>query len=325
VELDGRDLTGVPPRERGLSMVFQSYALYPHKTVFENIAYPLRVRGMAAAARERRVKEMAAMLQLERLLDRKPSQLSGGEAQRVAVARALVWQPALCLMDEPLSNLDALLRLKTRLELKRLHAELGKTFLFVTHDQEEALSLGTRIAVLQRGRLVQFATPSEIYHEPATRFVAEFIGKPAANTLEGVIEQGPRGASTGEAAPAAEASSELGDRRGERVFRAGALVIPLGRAAPDGLPDGAAVVLAIRPEAVEVHDAPCDGAIAMTIDVLDLVPPDVILSLKAGAITVLARRAEQATSLRPGAVVHVVFPPRALLFFDAASGDRILR
>ncbi|HRC55012.1 MAG TPA: ABC transporter ATP-binding protein, partial [Kofleriaceae bacterium] len=201
VEVDGKDVTNLPPRERGMSMVFQSYALYPHKTVFENIAYPLRVRGTPKAELVRAVHEVAAMLQLERLLERRPRQLSGGEAQRVAVARALVWKPQICLMDEPLSNLDALLRLKTRIELKRLHAELGQTFVFVTHDQEEAMSLGTRIAVLNRGALVQFGTPQEIYHQPATRFVAEFIGKPASNTLEGELVEGS--------------------------FRCGALVVPL--------------------------------------------------------------------------------------------------
>src|SRR5919106_2157997 len=150
--VDGRDITALPPRQRGMSMVFQNYALYAHKTVYENIAYPLRIRKTPRAEIHRMVREIARMLQIEVQLDRRPRQLSGGQAQRVAVARALVWQPEICLMDEPLSNLDALLRLQTRTELKRLHGELRRTFVFVTHDQEEAITLGTRIAVLNVGR-----------------------------------------------------------------------------------------------------------------------------------------------------------------------------
>jgi ABC-type sugar transport system ATPase subunit len=168
VEVGGADITQMPPRARNMSMVFQSYALYPHKTVFENIAYPLRVRRTPKAEIDHAVKEMAAMLQIERLLARRPRQLSGGEAQRVAVARALVWRPQICLMDEPLSNLDALLRLKTRIELKRIHAELQKTFVFVTHDQEEALSLGTRIARSITSR-PPASSPSSSASPPPTR------------------------------------------------------------------------------------------------------------------------------------------------------------
>ncbi len=297
IELDGVDITRTPPRERGMSMVFQSYALYPHKTVFENIAYPLRVRRTAKPEILRAVHEVAAMLQLEPLLDRRPRQLSGGEAQRVAVARALVWRPKLCLMDEPLSNLDALLRLKTRIELKRLHAELKQTFVFVTHDQEEALSLGTRIAVIYRGRIAQLGTPLEIYHQPATRFVAEFIGKPAANTLDGTL---------------------AGDQ-----FLTGDLTIPLAGARPATLPTDGPVVLAIRPEALEIHAAPGPDTVAMTVQVVDVVPPDTILSLALGPTTLLARRAQQPTPERAGDLVHVRFPPSALLFFAADTGARL--
>jgi ABC-type sugar transport system ATPase subunit len=297
VEVGGVDITHTPPRERDMSMVFQSYALYPHKTVFENIAYPLRVRRTPAAEIERAVKEMAAMLQIDRLLARRPRQLSGGEAQRVAVARALVWRPQLCLMDEPLSNLDALLRLKTRIELKRIHAELQKTFVFVTHDQEEALSLGTRIAVLNRGAIVQFGTPTEIYHQPATRFVAEFIGKPAANTLDGRID-------------------------GE-VFRAGELVVPLPGSRPAALANGGPVVLGIRPEAVEVHGEPQPGTVAMTVQVVDVVPPDTTLSLICGDVTLLARVQALPAGGRAGSVVHVRFPAAALMWFATEGGKRL--
>jgi sn-glycerol 3-phosphate transport system ATP-binding protein len=297
VEVGGVDITHVPPRARDMSMVFQSYALYPHKTVFENIAYPLRVRRTPKPEIDRAVNEMAAMLQIERLLARRPRQLSGGEAQRVAVARALVWRPQICLMDEPLSNLDALLRLKTRIELKRIHAELQKTFVFVTHDQEEALSLGTRIAVLNRGAIVQFATPSEIYHQPATRFVAEFIGKPAANTIEGRIDG--------------------------NEFRAGELCVPLASRRPAALADGGPVVLGIRPEAIEVHAEPQPGSVAMTVQVVDVVPPDTILSLVCGTETLLARLPLLPAGVRAKSVVHVRFPDAALMWFAADGGKRL--
>jgi len=184
IELNGQDITSLPPRLRGIGMVFQNYALYSHKSVFENIAYPLRIRKVGAADVERRVKSIAELLQIQPYLHRKPAQLSGGQAQRVAVARALVWEPTICLMDEPLSNLDALLRLHMRTELNRLHRSLDKTFVFVTHDQEEAMTLATRIAVLKDGKLVQFDEPRAIYRRPANRFVAEFMGRPAMNTIE---------------------------------------------------------------------------------------------------------------------------------------------
>jgi ABC-type sugar transport system ATPase subunit len=297
IEVGGKDITQTPPRARGMSMVFQSYALYPHKTVFENIAYPLRVRGTPKAEISRAVAAMAAMLQIERLMDRRPRQLSGGEAQRVAVARALVWRPEICLMDEPLSNLDALLRLRTRIELKRIHAELQKTFVFVTHDQEEALSLGTRIAVLNHGALVQFGTPTEIYHQPATRFVAEFIGKPATNTIDGRIE-----------------GSE---------FHSGALTVPLAGRCPASLPDGGSVVLGIRPEALVIHLVPQPGSVPMTVQVVDVVPPDTTLSLVCGEVTLLARLHQAAADVRAGSTVHVAFPVAAITFFASDSGKRL--
>jgi ABC-type sugar transport system ATPase subunit len=176
VEVNGRDVTPLPPRERGMSMVFQNYALYAHKSVYDNIAYPLKVRGTPRADIDRKVRAMAAMLRIGNLLDRRPRQLSGGQAQRVAVARALVWEPEICLMDEPLSNLDALLRLHTRTELKRLHAELGRTFVFVTHDQEEAMEVADRIVVMNHGRVEQVGGPRDLYEHPANAFVMGFVG-----------------------------------------------------------------------------------------------------------------------------------------------------
>ena len=191
IEIDGKDITDLPPRFRGIGMVFQNYALYSHKTRVRehrlSAAHPKEWRG---AEIDRQVKGVADLLRIEDYLHRKPAQLSGGQAQRVAVARALVWEPAICLMDEPLSNLDALLRLHMRTELNRLHRKLDKTFVFVTHDQEEAMTLATRIAVLKDGKLVQFDEPRAIYRRPANRFVAEFMGRPAMNTLDGVVENG---------------------------------------------------------------------------------------------------------------------------------------
>jgi ABC-type sugar transport system ATPase subunit len=287
----GRDVTSLPPRQRGMSMVFQNYALYAHKTVYENIAYPLRIRKRPRAEIDRIVHEIATMLQIEVQLDRRPRQLSGGQAQRVAVARALVWQPEICLMDEPLSNLDALLRLQTRTELKRLHGELRCTFVFVTHDQEEAITLGTRIAVLNEGRLVQFDTPRRIYREPASRFVAEFIGRPAMNTLEGVVEEG--------------------------VFRTGGFALPVA-----GRADGP-VVLGIRPEALVLRQQPTETSIAFDLDVVELVEPDTLLFVKKGDVALVARIMRDVGERGDGATVHLELPPEQLHFFAASTGERL--
>ncbi|MEX0696641.1 MAG: ABC transporter ATP-binding protein [Dongiaceae bacterium] len=290
VSVDGRNITRLPPRERGMSMVFQNYALYAHKTVYENIAYPLRVRGAPKGGIDRAVRDIARMLQIDAQLDRRPAQLSGGQAQRVAVARALVWQPDICLMDEPLSNLDALLRLQTRTELKRLHAELGKTFVFVTHDQEEAMTLGTRIAVLNEGRLVQFDAPRQIYRRPASRFVAEFIGRPAMNTIDGAVAGG--------------------------VFRAGPFELSVGR--PDG-----PLALGIRPEQIVVCPAPTPDSIAFQLDVMELVEPETLLFLRKGPVALIARVLRDLGDLRPGTDIHLELPPQARHFFDSRTGARL--
>jgi multiple sugar transport system ATP-binding protein len=291
IEVDGRDISDLPPRERRMSMVFQNYALYGHKSVHDNIAYPLRVRGAPRAEISQRVEEVASLLHIEGLLNRRPRQLSGGEAQRVAVARALVWQPDICLMDEPLSNLDAILRLQTRTELKRLHGELGTTFVFVTHDQEEAMTLGTRIAVLNQGRLVQFATPKEIYHRPATRFVAEFIGRPAMNTLDGHIEDG--------------------------AFKAESLTLPL-----PGHPDGPAV-LGIRPEHIVLRHAPGADTVTFRLDVVELVEPDMLLFATLGDLSLVVRVKAEDAEVAPGAEVHLAFPAGRLHLFNPESGARL--
>jgi len=294
VLVDGKDITPLPPRERDMSMVFQNYALYSHKIVYENIAYPLRIRKYPKDRIDQMVKDVAKLLQIDDYLGRKPRQLSGGQAQRVAVARALVWQPSICLMDEPLSNLDAILRLQTRTELKRLHEELKCTFVFVTHDQEEAMTLGTRIIVLNQGRLIQFDTPQKIYTQPATRFVAEFIGRPAMNTIEGNISKG--------------------------LFRTNELELPISPR-----PAGKAV-LGIRPEHIVLQRESHGDFIPFTLDVVELVQPDTLLFVKKGLsnpVSIVVRVMEDCSDLKPRETVYLKFPQQALHFFDIASGDRL--
>jgi multiple sugar transport system ATP-binding protein len=185
IMIGDRDVTDLPPRKRGIAMVFQSYAVFPHLTVFDNIAFGLRMQKRPNEEVRRRVENAAGLLQLEPYLQRYPAQLSGGQRQRVAVARAIVMEPAVLLMDEPLSNLDALLRLQFRAELKKLVSEVRTTTVYVTHDQVEALSLGDRIAVMREGRIIQVAEPMTVYDRPATEFVGSFIGNPPMNFLRG--------------------------------------------------------------------------------------------------------------------------------------------
>ncbi len=226
VLLDGRDITALDPAARDAAMVFQNYALYPHMSVFDNMAYGLRIRGLARADIARRVNEAAALLGIEALLARKPRQLSGGQRQRVAMGRAIVREPKLFLFDEPLSNLDAKLRVQMRAEIRRLQRRLGVTSLYVTHDQTEAMTLGDRLLVLHQGRPAQLATPMEVFERPADTYVASFIGAPAMNFLPGELTQG-----------------------GTAVRLQAGPVIPLAGGASAG-PDGHAVTVGIRPEHV---------------------------------------------------------------------------
>jgi inositol-phosphate transport system ATP-binding protein len=185
-----RDVTSLPPQEKNVGVVFQSFALYPHLTIFENIAFPLRIRKVTSPNIERRVKEIAGILHMEKLLDRRPGQLSGGQQQRVALARALVRNPDVLLMDEPLANLDAGLRLEMRSEIRRMQQENGCTSILVTHDQVEAMSMCDRIALMNEGKIQQVGTPDEMYHHPQTRFVAGFIGNPPISFTDGQVEDG---------------------------------------------------------------------------------------------------------------------------------------
>lgn len=187
VLLDGRDITALPPERRDFGMVFQGYALFPHMMVAENIAFPLRVRGMTRADRDAKIRAALDLVQLSRFAERRPSQLSGGQKQRVALARALVFDPALLLLDEPLSALDKKLRAELQEELKALHRRIGHTFVNVTHDQEEALSLSDQVAILNHGRLVQMGAPEVLYEQSRTRFVADFLGK--SNFLHGTVRE----------------------------------------------------------------------------------------------------------------------------------------
>jgi ABC-type sugar transport system ATPase subunit len=193
IYIDDREVSALAPKERDVAMVFQSYALYPHMSVAQNLAFPLKMRGMTKERIRPKVQEAAQLLGLEQMLERKPKELSGGQRQRVAIGRALVREPALFLFDEPLSNLDAQLRQSMRVELARLHERLAATMVYVTHDQVEAMTLGLEIVVLAGGRVQQIGAPREIYDQPANLFVAGFIGSPAINLLEGEVRLGPDG------------------------------------------------------------------------------------------------------------------------------------
>src|SRR4029434_2018132 len=254
--IDGERVNDIPTQHRDLAMVFQSYALYPHMTIAENIAYPLRVRKLDKAQRIERVNRVAAMLEIESLLQRKPRQLSGGERQRVALARAIVREPRAYLMDEPLSNLDARLRVQMRGELKRLQHQLVTTTIYVTHDQAEAMTLASRVAVMKKGRLQQLDTPMNIYNHPANRFVAEFVGSPSMNFIEGRIDAG--------------------------MFVGDGLQIPLQH-------EPSQVTIGIRPEHIHVLTRPQDGAIPATVYVTELMGNETFVFVSAGANRLIAR------------------------------------
>lgn len=256
--IDSERINDVPTQHRDLAMVFQSYALYPHMTIAENIGYPLRVRKIEKTERANRVQRVAAMLEIESLLERKPRQLSGGERQRVALARAIVREPRAYLMDEPLSNLDARLRVQMRGELKRLQHQLGTTTIYVTHDQAEAMTLASRVAVMKKGRLQQFDTPLNIYNHPANRFVAEFVGSPSMNFLEGSIENGK--------------------------FVSDSIELPLPAAPVSG-----SVTIGIRPEHIQVLTEPEHDAIAASVYVTELMGNETFVFLSVGPHRLIAR------------------------------------
>ncbi|HEX6979599.1 MAG TPA: sn-glycerol-3-phosphate ABC transporter ATP-binding protein UgpC, partial [Alphaproteobacteria bacterium] len=245
IAIGARVVNDLEPKDRNIAMVFQNYALYPHMTVYDNMAYGLRIRGMSKAEIDMRVKKAASILELDGLLARKPRQLSGGQRQRVAMGRALVREPAVFLFDEPLSNLDAKLRVQTRAEIARLHQATGTTFVYVTHDQIEAMTMGDRIAVLNGGLIQQLGAPQELYDTPANLFVAGFIGSPAMSFLSARLVQVDGGA--------AVVFAGTGVERAPRVS---------GALAGAGTAEGRAVVVGVRPESLRL--ASDEAAVALT-------------------------------------------------------------
>jgi multiple sugar transport system ATP-binding protein len=303
LSIDGRVVNDVPPRDRDIAMVFQNYALYPHMSVAENLGFGLKLRGTPRAEIAGRVAEAAARLDLERLLDLRPAQLSGGQRQRVALGRALVRDPAVFLLDEPLSNLDAKLRLSTRVEIAKLHRDMQATMIYVTHDQIEAMTLGERIVVMRDGRIQQIDAPMRLYERPANVFVAGFIGSPAMNLLRGRV--------------IADAGLwlDLGDVR-----------LPFdGLAQRRGVKPGAELIAGLRPEALSLAAAATGDGLATLTARLELVEPvgnEIFLNLRFGATPLVARMPPQAVPPR-GAEVALAFAPSKLLLFDA-DGERLI-
>jgi ABC-type sugar transport system ATPase subunit len=285
IRIDGADVTDVPPESRDLAMVFQSYALYPHMTVRANLGFGLRMRGTPRGEIEARVAATAEALGLGPLLDRRPAALSGGERQRVALGRAIVRHPRAFLFDEPLSNLDPRLRGDTRAELVALHQRLGATMIYVTHDQEEAMTLGQRIAVLREGALEQIATPEDLYDRPANRFVARFIGSPPMNVLEGQA-----------AAPVAPPEVA------ERVARE-------------------ALAVGIRPQDVALRP-PAGAAVAGTVSVVEPLGHASIVHVATGGDASIVASVPGRPPVRPGEAVGLAFDARRLHLF-AADGRRV--
>ncbi len=299
--IGGRAVGQLSPQERDIAMVFQSYALYPHLTVRENLAFGLRMRKEARSVIEARIAEAAELLGITELLGRKPKELSGGQRQRVAMGRAIVRKPKLFLFDEPLSNLDARLRTSTRVELKKLHQRLGATMVYVTHDQVEAMTLGDTIVVMDRGRVRQIGSPSEIYSKPADPFVAGFIGSPGMNLLEGHVVQ----------------------HANEWVFRAGALTLALPMlTSPLPIASQTRAVLGIRPEDILLK-APSAAAVVTggQVEVVEDLGADLIVHVLAEDQRLLAR-VPQGQPVRANADLTLHIPQDRLhLFIDDRRVD----
>jgi multiple sugar transport system ATP-binding protein len=300
IRIGARVVNALPPMDRDIAMVFQNYALYPHKSVYDNMAFGLQMRKFRKDEIEKRVRTAAQMLGIEALLARKPRQLSGGQRQRVALGRAIVRHPQLFLFDEPLSNLDAKLRVQMRVELKRLHKRLETTAIYVTHDQVEAMTLGDRVVVMKDGVVQQVGEPLELYARPATKFVAGFIGSPAMNFLEVSIS----------AADGALWASAPGFRvrvppaHGERL-RAHA---------------GARATLGIRPEALRLANGsePAEYSFGASVDVVEPLGSEILLDLRVGEAT-MAARVDPGVRVKMHDSVRLALDPERLHFFDAAT------
>ena len=289
-----RDVTDLPSKDRDIAMVFQSYALYPNMTVAKNIAFGLEIRKVPKAEREAAVDRVAQMLQISHLLDRKPGQLSGGQRQRVAMGRALARDPKLFLFDEPLSNLDAKLRVEMRAEIKQLHQRTRTTTVYVTHDQVEAMTLGDRIAVMKDGLVQQFGTPAEIYGRPANRFVAEFIGSPAMNMVDATRAQG--------ALTTHGVTLDLTDAQAAAVRDHSAAELTFG----------------LRPENLVFADSGLPGTLSM----IEPTGPETYATVDT-AIGTLTARVPGLLSAREGDRVHLQWNPADAHLFDRRGGQRL--
>lgn len=305
IHLGDRDITRVPPNERRMAMVFQSYALYPAMTVFDNIGFSLKLRGRPAAEITARVTAVAEMMDIAHLLERKPGQLSGGQQQRVALGRALVKQPLVFLLDEPFSNLDAALRTRMRTEVKHLHLALGTTTVFVTHDQEEAMTMSDLICVMRDGRIVQYGTQAEVYGRPRNTYVAGFVGEPRMSMLPGTLEHGADTV----------------------AFVTPGVRIDLGPASALGLADGAwpSVTLGVRSEDVLVHpgsSSPGRSTFPATVGLMEPIGSDTFVELDIGGATIVAR-IDADLELDLGQRVNAQLRPKGIHLFDT-EGDRIV-
>ncbi|GAA1578096.1 MULTISPECIES: ABC transporter ATP-binding protein [Kribbella] len=294
---DGKPVSWLPANKRDVSMVFQSYALYPHRTVAQNIGFALKMMRVPKAKITEAVQRAARTLDIEDLLDRKPRELSGGQRQRVALGRAIVRDAGAYLLDEPLSNLDAQLRVLMRAEIKRLHVDVARTFIYVTHDQVEAMTMSDRIAVMRDGVIQQCATPEEIYERPANRFVASFMGSPPMNFLTG----------------------ELSDADGTRAFRSAALTQPLTQRLEAA---ERAVVLGIRPEDLTVSTTRVEGHHPAKVFVSEPLGPDVLVTVNIQG-ELLKARVPTPFRLGHDSTVYVGLNPDRLHLFDAADGTAL--
>jgi multiple sugar transport system ATP-binding protein len=293
IRIGDRSVLGVHPKDRDIAMVFQSYALYPNLSVHRNIGFGLEMRKVPAAERDKAVREAAKLLQIEPLLERKPSQLSGGQRQRVAIGRALVRKPEVFLFDEPLSNLDAKLRMEMRTELKRLHQMLKTTVVYVTHDQIEAMTLATRIAVMRDGRIEQLGTPDEIYNHPATLYVATFVGAPPMNLLNATADQG------------------------KLRIDGTSITLPVPMTKAD-ISQGQQLVVGIRPETLRLEE---DGKLEAVCEVAELTGPELIVTAQAGSQRLMACLPPR-TAIAEGQTLRLGFDASALHLFDRATGQR---
>jgi multiple sugar transport system ATP-binding protein len=291
-----RDVTHLEPRDRDIAMVFQSYALYPHMTVERNLGFGLQLRGHEEAEIAQRVKHAAETLELTPFMDRLPRQLSGGQRQRVALGRALVRHPQVFLLDEPLSNLDAKLRASTRAEIARLHRSLGTTMIYVTHDQVEAMTLGQRIVVLDRGIIQQIDEPMKIYERPVNLFVAGFLGNPAMNLLRGRLREESGGVLEGEGAQ---------------------LRVPMLHAQT-----GQEIVAGVRPEDLHVVDDGAEGGLTGTVELIESVGSEAFIHATSGGWKLIARSSPYGVPAL-GARIRLQPAPRRIHFFDAQTGTRL--